>query len=126
MVVAQLAERRSLPIPEVRGSNPVISEILFGTYIDFQMFSKDDNKRKKKKPGMAHFWYYQRHDEPVTEQFLVCKWEKTMDAHKYRNVSVFLFIGGYEKLKHLIIAGGSPGHVVILKRLSVRIPALHT
>ena len=74
MVVAQLAERRSLPIPEVRGSNPVISEILFGTYIDFQMYSKDDNKRKKK-PGMAHFWYYQRHDEPVTEQFLVCKWE---------------------------------------------------
>ena len=44
VVVAQLVER-SLPIPEVRGSNPVI-EYLLSTVL------KDE---KKKRPGMGHF-----------------------------------------------------------------------
>ena len=43
MVVAQLVEW-SLPIPEVRGSNPVISKI----YIE-------NTKINKKRPGMTHF-----------------------------------------------------------------------
>ena len=38
--VAQLAER-SLPIPEVRGSNSVIGEALLRTFIYCQLFVKD-------------------------------------------------------------------------------------
>ena len=52
MVVAQLVER-SLPIPEVRGSNPVIGKI----YIEhlFTVNSFEKTKIKKKSPGIAHF-----------------------------------------------------------------------
>ena len=42
VVVAQLVER-SLPTPEVRGSNPVISKI----YMYHQLYWKDENKEKK-------------------------------------------------------------------------------
>ena len=47
VVVAQLVER-SLPILEVRGSNPVIGKKLF-TLNCIEML-----KTKKKRPGMAH------------------------------------------------------------------------
>ena len=49
--VAQLVER-SLPIPEVRGSNPVIGKNLHST---FTVNCIEKTKSKKKRPGMAHF-----------------------------------------------------------------------
>ena len=51
VVVAQLVER-SLPIPEVRGSNPVIGKNLYRT---FTVNCIEKTKIKKKRPGMAHF-----------------------------------------------------------------------
>ena len=42
VVVAQLVER-SLPTPEVRGSNPVIGKI----YMYNQLYGKDENKEKR-------------------------------------------------------------------------------
>ena len=54
VVVAQLVER-SLPIPEVRGSNPVIGKNLFiyWTFV-FCQLCIENTKIKKKRPGMAH------------------------------------------------------------------------
>ena len=49
--MAQLVER-SLPIPEVRGSNPVISKNLYRT---FTVNCIEKTKIKKKRPGIAHF-----------------------------------------------------------------------
>ena len=51
MVVTQLVERL-LPIPEVRGSIPVIGKI----YIEhlFTVNCIETKKIKKKRPGMAH------------------------------------------------------------------------
>ena len=52
VVVAQLVER-SLPIPEVRGSNPIIGK---KNYIEhFTINCIEKTKRKKKRPGKAHF-----------------------------------------------------------------------
>ena len=51
VVVAQLAER-SLPIPELRGLNPVIGKILFWI---FAVSCIGKMKIKKKRTGMAHF-----------------------------------------------------------------------
>ena len=48
VVVVQLVER-SLPTPEVRGSNPVIGKIC----MYYQLYWKDENKEKR--PGMAQF-----------------------------------------------------------------------
>ena len=48
--MAQLVERL-LPIPEVRGSNPVIDKKLYRTVI---VNCIDKTKIKKKRPGMAH------------------------------------------------------------------------
>ena len=50
VVVAQL-EERSLLIPEVCGSNPVISKKL---YWKFTVNCNEKTKIKKKRPGMAH------------------------------------------------------------------------
>ena len=51
MVVAQLVER-FLPIPEVRGSNPVIGK----KYIEhFTVNCIENTKIKKKRPGRAQF-----------------------------------------------------------------------
>ena len=54
MVVPQLVERL-LPIPEVRGSNPVISKNLYiyWTFVYCQL-CMEKTKIKKKRPGMAH------------------------------------------------------------------------
>ena len=52
VVVAQLVEQ-SLPIPEVRGSNPVISKNLYRT---FTVNCIENTKIKKKRPGTAHFY----------------------------------------------------------------------
>ena len=51
MIVAQLVERL-LPIPEVRGSSPVIGKKL---YRIFTVNCVEKTKIKKKRPGMAHF-----------------------------------------------------------------------
>ena len=51
VVVAQLVER-SLPIPEVRGSNPFISNNL---NLTFTVNCIEKRKIRKKRPGMAHF-----------------------------------------------------------------------
>ena len=45
VVVAQLVER-SLSIPEVRGSNPVIGKI-YWTFVYCQLYWKDENKEKE-------------------------------------------------------------------------------
>ena len=56
VVVAQLVERL-LPIPEVRGSIPVIRN--FFIYIEQLLYTVNcvlkRRKIKKKRPGMAHF-----------------------------------------------------------------------
>ena len=56
VVVAQLVER-SLPIPEVHGSNPVIGKNLFihWTFVYCQLCI-EKTKIKEKRPGMAHFF----------------------------------------------------------------------
>ena len=51
MVKAQL-EERSLPTPEVQGSNPVISKLLYGTLFTINCIEK--TKIKKKRPGTGH------------------------------------------------------------------------
>ena len=50
MVVAQMVER-SLPIPEIRGTNPDIGEILSTNC------TIEETKIKKKKPVMAHLFF---------------------------------------------------------------------
>ena len=59
--MAQLAER-SLPILEVRGSNPVIGKNLLNIYC--QLYLKDENKRKKR-PGMAHVFFKKNLEQPI-------------------------------------------------------------
>ena len=54
--VAQLVER-SLPTPEVRGSNPVIGKLLSDIYLFTDNYI-EKTKIKKKRPGMAHFLKY--------------------------------------------------------------------
>ena len=51
VVVAQLVER-SLPTPEVRGSNPVIGKKFYWTFY-CQLYWEDE--KKKKRPGLALF-----------------------------------------------------------------------
>ena len=55
VVVAQLVER-ALPIPEVRGLNPVIGNnlCLYWTFVYCQLCI-EKTKIRKKRPGMAHF-----------------------------------------------------------------------
>ena len=50
VVVAQLAER-SPPIPEIRGSNPVIGKIIYCLYL---LFTAEKTKLKKR-PDLAYF-----------------------------------------------------------------------
>ena len=47
---AQLVER-SLPTPEVRSSNPVISKLLYGTFVHCQLYWKDENKETEARNG---------------------------------------------------------------------------
>ena len=51
-VVAQLVEQ-SLPIPEVRGSKPVIGKLLYRTYFTVNFTEK--SKIKKKRVVMARY-----------------------------------------------------------------------
>ena len=51
MVVAQLAER-SLPTPEIRRSNPVISKIFSIIYLSLSLFRKDEINEKETGIGM--------------------------------------------------------------------------
>ena len=54
-VVAQLVEQ-SLPTPEIRGSNPVIGNLLYWSFICLLSTVPIEKKKiKKKRPGMAHF-----------------------------------------------------------------------
>ena len=55
--MAQLVEQ-SLPIPEVRGSNPVIGNILYGT---FTVNYIEKTKIKIKRPGMDQFFLKNTH-----------------------------------------------------------------
>ena len=58
VVVAQLVER-SLSIPEVRGSTPVIGKFLLNICLLSTFFEK--TKINKKRPGMAHFFKKRRY-----------------------------------------------------------------
>ena len=52
--MAQLVEQ-SLPIPEVRSSNPVIGKnYLYRPFVSYQLCI-EKTEIKKKRPGMAHF-----------------------------------------------------------------------
>ena len=53
MVVVRLAER-SLPTPDIRGSNPVIGNFIY--YQLYQLSRIDKTKIKKKRLGMAHLF----------------------------------------------------------------------
>ena len=57
VVVAQLVER-SLPTPEIHGSNPVISKLLYRTFncLSAANCIEKTKIKKKKRPGMAHFY----------------------------------------------------------------------
>ena len=55
VVEAQLAEW-SLPTPEIRGSNPNISNEIFRTYLSVNCYP-EKTELKKKRPGMAHKKY---------------------------------------------------------------------
>ena len=57
VIVAQLVEL-SLPIPEVRGSNPVIGKKFFISIEHLFTINcvLEKTKIKKKRPGMAHFF----------------------------------------------------------------------
>ena len=48
--MAQLVER-SLLTPEARGSNPVIGKLLYGTFVNYQLYRKDENKEKEARNG---------------------------------------------------------------------------
>ena len=62
VVVAQLVEH-SLPIPEVRGSNPVIEK----NYIElFNVNCIEKTKIKKKRPRMAHLKKLVKSVDPTT------------------------------------------------------------
>ena len=50
VVVTQLVER-SLPTPEVHGSNPVIGKLLYGTFVHCQLYWKDENKETEARNG---------------------------------------------------------------------------
>ena len=52
MVVAQSVEW-SLLMTEILGSTPVISKFLYSTFVSVNCIEK--TKKKKKRPGMAHF-----------------------------------------------------------------------
>ena len=54
VVVAQLVER-SLPIPEVHGSNPIISKKIILNICLLYISCIEKTKINKKRPGMAHF-----------------------------------------------------------------------
>ena len=51
--MAQLVVRL-LTTQEVRGLNPVISKLLYGTFVYCQLYGKDENKEKE--AGMAVFF----------------------------------------------------------------------
>ena len=53
VVVAQLAER-SVPTPEIRGSNPDTGNI--SNVFICQLLSRNDENKEKKRPGKAHFF----------------------------------------------------------------------
>ena len=46
MIVVQLVER-FFPTPEVRGLNPVIGKLLYGTFFYCQLYRKGENKEKE-------------------------------------------------------------------------------
>ena len=54
VVVVQLVER-TLPIPEVHALNPVISKLLYGTFVYCQLYWKDENKEKEAGNGPLFF-----------------------------------------------------------------------
>ena len=77
VVVAQLVER-SIPIPEVRGSNPVIGNKLFILNICFlsTVYWKDKNKEKEKEAGNGSF-------------FEQCNWSKEIPQKTAKKAKVF-------------------------------------
>ena len=64
--VAQMVER-SLPTPEIRSSNPVISIILSSNCLIEKM------KIKKKRPGMAHLKKPHANDNQAFKQTIYCQ-----------------------------------------------------
>ena len=69
VVVAQLVER-SLPTPEVRGSNPVIGKLLYIIFVYCQC--KEKTKIMKKRPEMAHLKKFKLN---IVNQFVHLKQE---------------------------------------------------
>ena len=63
VVVAQLVER-SLPIPEVRSSNPV-----YGKFYAYLL----ERRKNKKRPGMVHFLETDDKDEREREKERQCE-----------------------------------------------------
>ena len=48
--MAQLVEQL-LPIPEIRGLNPVIGKLLYRTFVYCQLLRKDENEEKEAEDG---------------------------------------------------------------------------
>ena len=53
--MAQLVVRL-LTTQEVRGSNPVISKLLYGTFVYCQLYGKDENKEKEAVNGLLQLF----------------------------------------------------------------------
>ena len=91
VVVAQLVERL-LPIPEVRGSNPVIGKILF-LYIE-HLFTVNcvlkRRKIKKNRPGMAHFFLKKVCEWPVVDVIKLF-FEGNLDFPKVKKLNKVCF-----------------------------------
>ena len=54
LVVTQLVER-SLPTPEVHGSNPVIGKFLCATFVYYQLYFIEKTKINNKRPRNGPF-----------------------------------------------------------------------
>ena len=111
MVVAQLVER-SLPIPEVRGLNPVIGKNLFILNICLlsTVFWKDEIK--KKRLGMAHFL---KELINIREKQVIINFYYNWCRHRKRKVEI-----------ERIARSGGDGRILMFRRLGVGIPVLVT
>ena len=72
-VVDQLLDR-SLPIPEVRGSDPIIGKLSYKTFVNCQLYWKDEKRKRgfewpifiKKKNYGQNWWHHTSAHTPYT------------------------------------------------------------
>ena len=80
VVVAQLVER-SLPLPEVHGSNPVIGKPLYRTFNFCQLHRKDENEAKEAGNGPFFKIVTVSHDCQKSFELLVPDCQVPLDGY---------------------------------------------